>query len=391
MPMTFSLLAIATLLGGLLIGLVPALVDGVQTSLKARLNLPEGRGEWFVRLFYLAWLPGMPLAGWMLDTWHNKEILFFGLFALILGIMWLALLRTSVSLMVNAILLGLGYSCVTTAAVRLMTEVFFPNYVHDFKLNIASLNLGFVMVGLGAILGPWIVRAVERWWGFRQGLLYLSVVLIAPAALAALCERDLFPNPPTVTASWDEVLNHGQMALMGGAILLYFALENCLEFWPESYLKELGYQERGLQISLLIFWLAFIAMRGVAAWWFYYYPSHSFPVTLILVLVSAFILGNLAGGYEVGSSSLWFWLLGACYGPLLPGLLGMAMELYHPKSLPVSVLGALLALSGFDTLAVRPLMTGFGKDRAPRSVMRVPTLIALILAAPLLLLAFIRY
>jgi len=34
----------------------------------------------------------------------------------------------------------------------------------------------------------------------------------------------------------------GHLALLAGIILLYFAIENCLEFWPEPYLKELGYE-----------------------------------------------------------------------------------------------------------------------------------------------------
>jgi H+/gluconate symporter-like permease len=68
----------------------------------------------------------------------------------------------------------------------------------------------------------------------------------------------------------------------------------------------------------------------------------------------------------------------------------MALEVYYPKALPVSILGALLALSGFDTLVVRPVMNVFGKDRPARSVMWAPTVLALILAAPLLLLAFVR-
>jgi cytochrome b561 len=84
--MSFSLLVAATLASGLLIGLIPTLVDGVQRPLQARLKLSERRVEWFARLFYLAWLPAMPLAGWLLDAGHNKETLFFGMVALILGI-----------------------------------------------------------------------------------------------------------------------------------------------------------------------------------------------------------------------------------------------------------------------------------------------------------------
>ena len=390
--MTFILLVAATLSSGLLIGLIPTLLDGVQKPLQARLNLSEGRANWFVRLFYLTWLPAMPLAGYLVDLRSTREILLFGLFALILGVAWLALVRSPRLLMLNAVFLGVAYSLVTVAAVRLMSMAFFPAKEDaDTKLNIASLNLGFVAVGLGALIGPWVVAAIERWWGFRQGLLYVSVALIIPAALTALCE--LAPKVTTDVATWEEVFTQPQMILLAGVILLYFALENCLEFWPESYLKELGYENRGLQTAMLIFWLAFIASRAAAAWLLFEYrdyPQFAFGLTIVVVILSAAVLGNLVGGFDLGSGSLGFWLLGACYGPLLPGFLGMALELY-PKPLPVSILGALLALSGLDTLLVRPLMTIFGKDLPARTLMRAPTVLALVLAAPLLLLAFWRY
>jgi MFS family permease len=388
--MTFSLLSVATLASGILIGLIPMLVDGAQRPLQARLKLPDGRVDWFVRLFYLTWLPAMPLAGWLLDSWHNKEILFYGLVALLLGVAWLALVQSTLSLMLNGLFLGLAYSCVTTAAISFMPLVFFPDYLTNYKLSIASLNLGFVAVGLGAMLGPWILSAIERWWGYRQGLLYLSVILIVPAAVVALCPRDLFPKSTTGIIAWEEVYTHPQMALIVVSILLYFALENCLEFWPEAYLKELGYQSRGLEWSMFAFWLAFIGTRGAAAWWFYEHPGHAFAMTFILVIASAVVIGNLTGGFEIGGGGIGFWLLGACYGPLLPGLLGMALEAYYPQTLSVSILGALLALSGFDTLAMRPFMSVFGKNRQARSVMWAPTLLAIVLAAPLLLLAFMR-
>lgn len=390
--MTFTLLVAATLVSGLLVGLIPTLVDGFQKSLKDRLNLPEGRAEWFVRLFYLAWLPAMPLAGWLLDEFPTREILFGGLVALIVGIAWLALIRSATPLLFNALYLGAAYSCVATTTVSLMSRVFFEDYLHH-KLHIASLNIGFVAVGLGALMGPWLVAAINRWWGFRQGLLYLSVALIVPGALAALSDREHFPTAPQDVATWNEVFLYPQMGMIVIVILLYFALENCLEFWPETYLKELGHEGAGLQMSMLVFWLAFIAARGAAAWLLVEYarfPQFAFGLTIGLAIISALILGNLTGGFEMGSGTFWFWLLGACYGPLLPGLLGMALELY-PKPLPMSILGVLLALSGVDTLVMRPVMNLFGKDRPARTMMRLPTILALVMAAPMLLLAFLRY
>lgn len=391
--MTFSLLTAAVLAGGFLIGMVPTIVDGIRKPMQDRLNLSAPQLGWFLRLFYLAWLPAMPLAGWLLDSWTiSREVLFFGLVGVILGFTWMALARSAGSLQWSAVFLGVSYSCVATTVVRLMTAVFFadePN-VDDFRS--ASLNVGFIAVGSGALVGPWIAAAIERWWGCRQGLLYLSIVCLTPAVLTALCERALFPKPAEAASNLEDVVTHPHMMLIAGAILLYFALENCLDYWPENYLKELGYRPGGLRASLAIFWLAFITARAAAAWWLHEHPTHSFALTVGLLILSAILLGNLSSGYEIGGGSLGFWLVGICYGPLLPGLLGIALDQaakISAKPLPAALLGVLLALSGLDTLVVRPLIGGFGKDRAARSVMWAPTILAIVLAVPLLLLAFL--
>ena len=391
--MTFSLMAAAALANGLLIGLIPTFVDSIPSSLKARLNLPDGRVEWFGRLFYLAWLPMMPLAGWLLDAWPNRDVLLYGgLLPLILGTAWLALARTAAPLLVNAVLLGSAYSFLTVATIRWMTVAFFPEYVDRYPLNIASLNFGFVAVGSGAILGPWVVVAIERWSGARQGLLYMSIAMLGPAVMTALCESTSFPPTAVNPAPWSDLVTHPQLVMIAIVILIYFALENCLEYWPEAYLKQIGYEGSGAHVGVFVFWLVFVASRAVAAWWFYEHPEHGAIMTLILLGVSALILGNLAGGFEYGSGSFGFWLLGVCYGPLLPGLLGIALDLY-PQSNPLSsgVFGLLLALSGFDILIARPVLNKFTKDRPARSVMFVPTILALIAGAILLMLAFIRF
>lgn len=191
--MIFSLLTAAVLVGGFLIGLIPTTVDGIKKPVQDRLNLSAPQSEWFLRLFYLAWLPAMPLAGWIMDDWSiSRELLFFGLVGLILGFTWMALARSAASLQSSAVFLGLAYSCVTTTAVRLMTSVFFADEPNINELNSASLDIGFIAVGLGALVGPWVAAGIERWWGCRQGLLYLSVFCIVPATLTASCERTCF-------------------------------------------------------------------------------------------------------------------------------------------------------------------------------------------------------
>lgn len=396
--MTFSLLAAATLANGLLIGLIPVVVDGAKTSLKVRLNFADNRLNWFNRLFYATWLPAMPLAGWLLDQWPNRDLqilLFGGLIPLIFGVAWIGLARSTASLLLTALLLGVAYSFVATSATRLMTVAFFPDYVADYPLNIASLNLGFVSVGIGALIAPWVLGAIERWAGARQGFLYLSIALLLPAIMTALCDGHSFPQPMQTTASWDDVFGHPQLALLAVVLLVYFALENYLEYWPDAYLKEIGYHGGNLQVGLVIFWLAFIGMRSAAAWWLYENPHQGFAMTLVLLGLSALVLGNLAGGFEFGSGSFGFFLLGACYGPLLPGLVGIALDLNlgnesSTKTPPTWALGMLLALSGFDTLIARPVLDVFARNRAARNVMRGPAVLALLAVAILLVLAFLR-
>jgi hypothetical protein len=140
---------------------------------------------------------------------------------------------------------------------------------------------------------------------------------------------------------------------------------------------------------MTVFWLIFIAMRGATAWWLLLHPTHALVLTLIFVIVASVVIGNLVSGFELGSGTFGFWLLAAAYGPLLPCLLAIALSLFdHP--MPASAQGALLALSGLDTLLVRPIMSAFASGRPARVVMRVPTVLAILMAAPLVLLIFWR-
>src|SRR5262245_17316835 len=121
-----AIFAAATLASGLLIGLIPTLVDGLRNPLKTRLNLPDAQADRFVTAFYLTWLPAMPLAGLILEILPLREMLLVGLFGLILGIAWLALVGSPKTLLANGVVLGAAYSCVTVSTVQMMSVAFFP-------------------------------------------------------------------------------------------------------------------------------------------------------------------------------------------------------------------------------------------------------------------------
>ena len=121
------------------------------------------------------------------------------------GFAWLALSRGGPWIYLNAATLGLAYSALTTTAIHIMTTVVQEDrrertVFFDDSGVYPSLNVGFVAIGTGALVGPWLVRLIERWWGCRQGLLYVSASCIVPAVLAVLCERGQFPASPAASA-----------------------------------------------------------------------------------------------------------------------------------------------------------------------------------------------
>jgi MFS family permease len=238
--MVVSLFTIAVFVASLTIGLIPALIDGIRKPMAERMNASATAIDWCVRLFYFTWLIAMPAAGYSLDAWpvYSKELLYFSQVGVIVALTWLGVVRSLAPTALFIALLAIAYSWVATSAFRLMALAYFAN-----ASPYASLNVGFVAVGLGALVGMWIARAIEHWGGYRQSLLAVSVGLIAPPALVALCDHTDFTSRQAIVVSWEDVLVHPQLALVVGLILVYFAVENCLEFWQESYLKELGYLE----------------------------------------------------------------------------------------------------------------------------------------------------
>jgi MFS family permease len=368
------------LTSGFAIGFIPVLCDSLRAPLHRQLKGSETRADRLLLLFYVAWLPAMPLAGWLIDHWRHKDVLFLGMLACVLGVAWLGLTQTLRSLAAAVVVLGVGYSAVATAGIRLMPEAL-AFRTHASK--VAGLNIGFVFVILGAMIAPAVAGLLVRRWGLRQGMLYLSLAFVAAATLAFMVPVEELQKPQDTPAQ--EIVGNVRLWLLGAVIILYFALENCLDVWPEPYLKEIGYQGRGLSWATLLFWAAFTTARAVTGG----LPESSFDAWLLLTLVvaSSIIMGNLVGANEYSSGSLGFWLTGACYGPLLPGFLALVLEI---TDVPTMALGMMLALSGLDTLIVRPLMIALARRHPARTVMRVPTIIGLLMAAPLLVLALIR-
>jgi MFS family permease len=382
--MPSPLLVATSISSALALGLVPVLFGSVKTTLRDRLHLTERRLDQLDKLLLLAWVPLMPLAGWLIDQWGLSEILFAGSMILSLAISWLALCQTFVGLLWGVLGLAVAGACITTAGVTLMPDAL---TLSPRWSAAASLGLGYVFVSLAMLLTPLLVRWLQRQLGFQKAVLSVGLLCLVPAALVALVKGEI-PGPGPVPLQEAAVFDL-RFWLIALVAFLYFLLERSLAIWPGPYLAELGYTGRNLVRLLVGFWCAFLLFRFGLGWMIR--QGNEAWLVLVLLVVSSMVMGNLAGAYAPGSGYLGVWLVGACYGPLLPALLGILLDLEGPRGIRGQAVGIVFALSALSSLMVQPALAAFAKNHTPRAAMRIPMVLGLLMAAPMVVFALLRF
>ncbi len=325
----------------------------------------------------------MPLAGWLVDHWGVHQVLFVGSMLLSLAISWLGLCETLLGLSVGMVGLALAGAFLTTAGVTLMPMAL--TLEPRWSLA-AALGLGFALVGLASLAAPRFMGVVQRRVGVQKGLLGVGLLCLVPAALVAVAKEEI-PDPGPALVP-DVALLDLRFWLLALATCMYFFLERSLFVWPKPYLTEVG-AGRSLARLLFGFWCAFLLFRFGLGWMIR--PGNETWLVLVLVVVASMVLGNLAGAYAPSSGYFGVWLVAACYGPLLPALLAIALDLERPYRMQGQAVGMLYALGAASSLIAEPAFAAFAKRNPPRATMRVPMVIGLLMAAPVLVVALLRF
>jgi fucose permease len=377
--MTASPLLLATIISSaMLMGFLAALLPRLRLPLQQYLGMTDSDFERCHAGYRLALIPLLVVAGLAADRWNVAEVLFAGTLFAVLGLAALGLRPQFRSMATVIVLLAAASGCLTTAVVVLMPHVFWG--VPDEAT--ASINLGFVAVGLGYLLLPLLATSLYNRFGFRRTMLMLSLAALVPATLTVFCSWHV-PRPPS--ASLVELLVSPKLWLAALVAICYFPLEASLASWSNAYLVECGYNERQVTYWLYGFWIIFLAARLLTgefldyrftAWW-----------VLILALAAAISLGNLAGAYgrTTGRGLL---VMGAWLGPLLPTFLGVLLSLL-PES-PASAVGAVFAVGSLSNLVLQPVTSGFAARHKVAVTIRIPLVLALVMAIPALVLALLQ-
>jgi fucose permease len=363
-------------------GMLVALLGGIKLPLARQLGLDETGVGGLVALFGLALIPLVLVSGFLIGPLGLQVILAAGSVLAALGLALLSLSTRYAHAVVSVLFVAAGAACVNTAGTVLMPQAFFEGR------PAASLNLGYVFFGLGALMTPALADLLGRLLGCRRMLGVLAAVCLAPAAIT-LIQGGVAAAPTASAGSLGVVIANPVLWLAAAVFFLYSPIEGALGSWATSFLTELGYHERRAALWLSGFWVAFLASRLLAAWLQQkrFLPTGSDGWTiLVLALAAAVALGNLVGTNKGITGRRVLLVAGAALGPLFPTLIGFLFEHVDPSAYGVAY-GVLYALGATGNVVLPPLVGSYAKRATTRRALRLPTGVALVLVAAALALA----
>lgn len=380
--MTLTPLVTVAIAASILIGFLSVLMGSVRAELSKRFDTPEAELPDFRRWLHLVWIPLMPITGWMIDRWGVFGFLFAGSLALSFGVAWLGVARKPTGLLWGILALAWGGSAITLSGIRLMPEVF---HLGNASMPESALCVGFLFVALSALLTQAFYPTLIRRLGLGTTLLLSALMCLAPAGIASFMESGVFPQGRT-DAIPAGLLQSPQLWLLTLLIFFWFPLEHSLDVWPKPFLAELGYTGRAITTLLAGFWFWFLVMRLVMG--YVYLQGMEIWLVFVLALIPSMVLGNLVGAYARSSGYFGFWVIGACYGPLLPAFLGTTMHRFDNRCL---ILGLMLMIDSLCAIIVAPAFERYLRGHTARQAMRIPLIFGLFLSAVILVLALIDY
>jgi fucose permease len=362
--------------GAFVCGLVLALLGSLKQTLAEEGETPGRRAHSLFAALNLCLIPMTLLCGVLVDRWGARGILLAGSAALAAALLALSVRPEPPRDFLAVLLAGLGGAALWTSSTVVMPQAFYP------AEPTASVNLGYVFLALGALVGPALLDVLVRSLGRKKALAALAFVCLVPAFPAALAGSGALD----VQADHTEVgvlLTNEHVWLGALVFFFYVPLEAAVGVWTTAYLTQYSQTERpGAWMST--FWAAFVASRLLTAVGQHanIVPAWSEGWILVLLpLLVAVVLGNLAGTTRRTAARSGLVILGLLLGPLFPTLIGVVLR-RHPDE-QGTALGLMFALGSLGSLVLGPL---FGRDakQSIQTALRIPMLIALAVTASVL-------
>jgi fucose permease len=386
----FDAITAVTITGAFVFGMVLALVGSLKLALAKRLNIGEGRVGGLLSALHLAFVPMMPLAGLLIDRTDLRIVLLVGCVLTAIGLYSLTVRSTYSAALTSLLLVGVGAACVSTACVVLMPALF----DWDTQRIAAAVNLGMVFFALGSLVTPTLVDLLLRTYDlerFQRTLVFLAILSLAPAVVTVTQWSATGRIPPEQhPQDLAALLGDVRLWLAGIVFFLYGPLEFAVGTWATTYLIDHGYSDRRAARLLSGFWLMFLAGRVLTAFLqdrnVLRASGEAFLIP-ILGLAAAVTLGNLISAPATKKTGWGLLVLGLILGPVFPTLVGMVLNLDHPRG---TAYGMMFAIGALGSLFLAPIIGLYARGRSVQVALRIPMALALLMAATATVLGLLR-
>jgi fucose permease len=318
------------------------------------------------------------LGGPISDRFGRRVVLIVS--AIAFGVATLAMsLSTRLPLMlIAASVLGFGYGG-STLSVNVLASELTPHR------RAATLNLVNVFYAVGAIAVPLLSgRAIDSWGTPRPTLRAGAtlMILIAPAALAALPALHITTPPPastTARAATGNVLPTAFMWSAGILFLLYVGGEASVGGWTPIYLvRSVGVDSARAATITSMFWLSLCIGRllGTVG------GLHLTAERLLLISITTALAGAvvlLVGHGWLAITVIALVLLGLSFGPIYPTMAAIVTaRAPHAAGTAMSRMGVLASVGGMALPWLYGLLlTNVGTFAAPSQTLAMAAGMAL--------------
>jgi fucose permease len=373
-----------TIAAAFVFGMIYALPGTIRGSLAQALRMDEGRVRAMLAAHNVAVIPMVLLAGLLADKVGLRAMVIAGSILIALGLITLGTSRSYPGAFYSLFATSLGLAVLSVSAVLLMPKAFFDD---DCA---ASVNLGMVFFGLGALVTPPLSDVLTRGIGLRQTLMLVGSLALLPAIAAALCSRRAFlAGSDLVATDVLQVVENPAIWLAGLTFTLYCVIEGAVSIWATAYFLEIGHSATRAVVLVAGFWLSIILGRLAAAFLQYrgVVPRGSEAwLIAILSVVAGVVLGNLAGTLHHTTARMGYLLAGACLGPIFPTLVGILFDNTETGRRGLAY-GVMFAIGSAGSAVLAPAMGAYARRSSTRNALRFPMIIAFFLAASGLVLA----
>lgn len=374
-----------TVSAALAVGMVMALLGHLKLALARRPDQADSRVRNLLFLLNFLLIPLILLAGLLVDSWGVQAMLITG--SVLLALAFLAL---SARLNYTRTLIAVAVAALGAAALHVAAVVQLPRGLFGMSEVAASLQLGMVFVGLGALVMPPLFDLLDGLLGFRRTMAVLAFLFLLPAFLTLLPPADDIHQAQGLAGLGDLFTDAG-VIVAGFVFFVYAPLEAFVSVWVTTYLDSLGQPERKSR-WLAGFWVAMLGSRFLFAIVLHLSTFGDNYLASFLILPAAFsavILGNMSATIRHHRAVWGLVLLGLCLGPVYPMLLGILLNMRSVTPVPGSAYALLFTFGSVGSLLLSPLVRLSAGRNTIQAALRIPLLIALVLTAATLMFALL--